>query len=57
MGSCVMDALDNRKMITVDISGGFLQGDWPKDEHPGNIMFEGIMVDIICEIDPLYYKN
>ena len=25
MGSCVMDALDNRKVITVDIFGVFLQ--------------------------------
>ena len=26
MGSCVMDALDNREVITVDIPGIFLQG-------------------------------
>ena len=24
MGSCIMDALDNRKIITVDIPGAFL---------------------------------
>ena len=52
MGSCMMDVLDDRKVITVDIPGAFLQGDWPQDEHPGYIMFEGIMVDMICEIDP-----
>ena len=57
MGSCVMDALDNRKVITMDISGAFLQGDWPQAEHPEYIMFEGIMVEIICEIDLSYYKN
>ena len=55
MGSCVMDAIDNRKVITVDIPGAFLQGEWPQDEHPGYIMFEGIMVDMICEIDPSYH--
>ena len=44
MGSCVMDALDDRKVITVDISGAFLQGDWPQDEHPGYTMFEGVLV-------------
>ena len=27
--SCVMDALDDRKVVTVDIPGAFLQGDWP----------------------------
>ena len=55
MASCVMDALDDRKIITVDIPGAFLQGEWPQDEHPGYIMFKGIMVDMICEIDPSYH--
>ena len=57
MASCVMDALDDRKIITVDIPGAFLQGEWPQDKHPGYIMFEGIMVDMICEIDPSYHKK
>ena len=35
MGLCLMDAIDGRKVITVDIPGAFLQGDWPQDEHPG----------------------
>ena len=52
MGSCLMYALDGRKVIIVDIPGAFLQGDWPQDEHPGYIIFEGIMVNMICEIDP-----
>ena len=33
MGSYLMDAMDERKVITVDIPGAFLQGDWPQDEH------------------------
>ena len=57
MGSCLMDAIDGRKVITVDIPGAFLQGDWPQDEHPGYIIFEGIMVDTIREIDPSYYDK
>ena len=57
MGSCVMDTLDDRKVITVDIPGAFLQGEWPQDEHPRYIMFEGIMIEMICEIDPSYHKN
>ena len=44
-------------MITVNISGAFLQGDWSQDEHPGYIMFEGIMVDMICEIDLSYHDK
>ena len=57
MGSWVMDALDDRKVIAVDIPGAFLQGEWPQEEHPGYIMFEGIMVEMICEIDTSYHKN
>ena len=41
----------------VDIYGAFLQGEWPQDEHSGYIMFEGIMVEMICELDPSYHKN
>ena len=44
MDSCVMDTLDDRKIITIDIPGAFIQGDWSQDEHPGHIMFEVIMV-------------
>ena len=31
MGSCVMDVLNDRKVITVDIPSAFLQGNWPQD--------------------------
>ena len=57
MGSCVIDALDDRKVIMVDIPGASLQGDYPQDKHSGYIMLEGIMVEMICEIDPSYHKN
>ena len=57
MGSCVMDVLNDRKVITVNISGAFLQGEWSQDKYPGYIMFEGVMVEIICEIDLSYHKN
>ena len=57
MGSCVMDAMDRRKVITVNIPGAFLQGYLPQDEHPGYIMFKGIMVDMICEINPAYHDK
>ena len=57
MGSYVMNALDYRKVITVDIPGVFLQCDWSQDEHPEYIIFEDIMVNIICKIYSSYYKN
>ena len=52
MGSCLMDAMDKRKVININIPGAFLQGNWPQDERPKYIMFEIIMVDMICEINP-----
>ena len=57
MNSFMMDTLDNRKVVIVNIPCAFLQGGWPHNKHPGYIMFEGIMVKIICKIDPSYYKN
>ena len=57
MSSCLMDTMDNRKVITIDIPGTFLQDNWPQDKHPGYIMFKGIMVDMICEIDPTYFDK
>jgi hypothetical protein len=41
MGSCAMDTMD----------------DWFQDEHPAYIMFEGIMVNMICEIDLSCYDK
>jgi hypothetical protein len=38
-----------------NIQGAFLQADWPQDE-PCYIRFEGIMVDMICQIEPSYIK-
>ena len=54
MESCVMGAIAEKKLITVDKPGAFLQGDWPYDKYTGYIIFEGIMVDIIYEINLLF---
>ena len=35
----------------------FLQGDWQQDEHPRYIVFEGIIVDMICKIDSSYHDK
>ena len=56
MSSCVMDAIEGRKVITCDIPGAFLQADWP-DNRDCYIKFTGVMVDMICEINPEYEKN
>ena len=55
-GSCVIDALDERSVITIDIPGAFLQGIWPQDQHPGYLKFEGVMVDMLCQIEPSYQE-
>ena len=57
MGLCVIDALNVSKVITVGIPGAFLQGDWPQGKHLGYIMFEIIIMDMICEVSPSYCKN
>ena len=57
MDSCLMDAMDNRKVITVNIPGAFLQGDLPQEEQPGYIVSEGNMADMICKIDPSYHNK
>jgi hypothetical protein len=32
MASCLMDAIDDREVVTCDIPGAFLQADWPVDK-------------------------
>ena len=50
-----MDAMEGRQVVTCDIPGAFLQADWLED-NDCYLKFEGLMVDMICEIDPCYKK-
>jgi hypothetical protein len=56
MTSCLMDAIEGRKVATCDIPGAFLQADWPSDRDC-YLKFEGAMVSMICDIDPKYKQN
>jgi hypothetical protein len=56
MTSCLMDAIEGRKVATCDIPGALLQADWPADSDCYQ-KFEGAMVSMICGIDPKYKKN
>jgi hypothetical protein len=56
MTSCLMDAIEERKVATCDIPGAFLQADWPEDRDC-YLKFEGAMVSMICDINPSYKKN
>jgi hypothetical protein len=53
--ACLVDAIEKRTVAICGIPGAFLQADWPQDE-PCYIRFEGIMVDMICQIEQSYIK-
>ena len=42
-------------MVTFDIPVAFIQADW-LDENDCYLKFEGLMVDMMCDIDPAYKK-
>ena len=54
--SSVMDAMDERQVVACDNTGTFLQSNLPKDNHC-YLNFEGLMVNMICEIYPWYTNN
>ena len=56
MGSYIIDTMDERRVITANIPSAFLQGDWPQGKHSEFIMFERIMVDMICEVNPSFHN-
>ena len=56
MLSCCIDAIEDRKVVTVDVQADFLQSSWPK-EKPTYLKFEGVMVEILLELDPSLSKN
>ena len=55
MASCLMDAIERRKVVTIDLTGAFLQADWSED-NKCYIEFEGVMVETILKINPRYNK-
>ena len=46
--SCLIDAIEGRKVAIADISGAFSSADWPLNAPPCYLKFEGVMVDMIC---------
>ena len=53
---CVIDDIEERKVITCDISGAFLGIDWSEDIDC-HLKFEGARVDMIYDIDFKYDEN
>ena len=52
--SCLIDAVEGRRVAITDIPGAFLSADWPPSAPPCYLRFEGVMVDMICELVPEY---
>lgn len=48
---CAINAIEKRQVVTWNIPGAFLQSDWQKDKST-YLKFNGIMVDMLLEIDP-----
>lgn len=53
MATCLIDALEERKVICIDIPGAFLQVDLEPDENY-YVKFTDVMVDMLCKSFPEY---
>ena len=54
--SCIMDAFENRCVVIADIPVVFLSTDWPENTPYCHIRFKGVMVKMLCQIKPEYWK-
>ena len=55
MLSCMIDTMEDQEVATTDIPGAFLQTDYDKEDI--HIKLEGVMVTLLEQIDPEYYKD
>ena len=53
--TCLIDAMEKRKVVTVDIPGAFMQSDMVGEVT--HMKLEGEMVSILERIDPKLYKK
>ena len=54
--SCIVDSFENRCVVIADIPAAFLSADWPSNYPDCHIKFEGVMVEMLCQIKPEYRK-
>lgn len=54
--SCLVDAAEGRKVVVADIPSAFLSADWPEDAPDCYLRFEGVMIDMLCQIEPSYKR-
>ena len=50
MYSCMIDALENRDVATLDIPGAFMQALIDEEVH---IKFDNELVNLMCKVDPM----
>jgi Reverse transcriptase (RNA-dependent DNA polymerase) len=54
MISCIIDAKENREVITLDIPGAFMQVDMDEIVH---MRLEGTMADLVVKLSPETYES
>ena len=57
MTTAVIDAKQNREVITLDISNAFVQTPVPKSEEKVVMRITGLLVDYLVNLFPTKYKN
>ncbi len=51
--SCVIDAMERRRVMTIDIPGAFMHTDIDKLIH---VRMDGLMADLFMRVDPAKYR-
>ena len=51
--SCVIDALEKREVVILDIPGAFIQADIDEVIH---VKLVGELADLLCKVDPTYQQ-
>ena len=51
--SCMIDAMENRDIATLDIPGAFMQASIDEEVH---VKFDKELVDLLCQVDPSLKK-
>jgi hypothetical protein len=54
MLTCIIDVIEGRDVVTVDLPGAFMQSDMEGTVH---MKLEGVMAEVILKIDPKKYKK
>jgi hypothetical protein len=52
--TCIIDAIEGRDIVTVDLPGAFMKSDMEGGIY---MKLEGVMAEVILKIDPKKYKK